>query len=116
MNQQKASDSRSEDPRIPDVLPILPLSDIVIFPMAVAPLAVPRGLAGRLIDDVMSANRLMVLVGYTGDQTPEAADLPDIGTAVVIHQMMRAPDGSLRLFVQALSACVSLNTPRRNLT
>lgn len=103
MNQQSTSDQRSEDPRIPDALPVLPLSDIVVFPLAVAPLAIPKGAAGRLIDDVMGANRLLVLVGHTGDeQSPNAADLPKIGTAVVIHQLLRAPDGSLRLFVQGL--------------
>src|SRR6266571_4107019 len=47
---------------IPDVLPILPLKDTVVYPFAVQPLGVGQERSIRLIDDVMRGNRLVVLV------------------------------------------------------
>jgi len=58
----------------------------------------------KLIDDVMRGDRLVALVAQKSD-TPELAgpdDLHEIGTAGVIHQMMRTPDGNIRLMIQGL--------------
>src|SRR5215813_13829804 len=86
---------------IPDVLPVLPLRDTVVLPFAVVSLSVRQEPSVRLIDDVMRANRLLALVTRrSGEAYPKGPDdLYPVGTAGIIHQLMRTQDGSLRLMV-----------------
>jgi len=89
---------------IPDVLPVLPLRDAVVFPLTAVPLAVVQPRAVGLVDDVMRGNRLLALVAQRDPSTEAvAADaLHSVGTAAVIHQLARSPDGVVRLMVQGL--------------
>jgi ATP-dependent Lon protease len=90
---------------IPDALPVLPLrGGTVIFPLAVAPLTVGQARSIQLVDEVMRGNRMLALVAQRGDETQQAGpdDLHRIGTAAIIHQLFRGPDGALRLIVQGL--------------
>ena len=91
--------------RIPDKLPVLPLAPgTVVFPMAVTPLLVGQPRSVQLIDDVMRQERLLALVAQRGEgkELPGPDDIHRVGTAAVIHQMLRAPDGTLRVVVQGL--------------
>jgi ATP-dependent Lon protease len=92
------------DISIPDALPILPLRDAVLFPVTVVPLSVGQPRSVTLVDEVMRGNRLLALVAQREAQAEPAmpADLYEVGTAALIHQLMRAPDGSVRLMVQGL--------------
>src|SRR5919106_2178962 len=87
---------------IPDALPVLPLRDAVVFPLTAVPLAVGQPRSVRLVDDVMRGNRLLALVAQRDARTEPAGpeDLYRVGTAGVIHQLARVPDGSVRLMVQ----------------
>src|SRR5262245_32494477 len=87
---------------VPDVLPVLPLREMVVFPLAVVPLIVGQERWRRLVDDAMRANRMVVLVAQSNPEAEPAApdDLYRVGTAATIRQLMRAPDGTLRLAVQ----------------
>jgi ATP-dependent Lon protease len=89
---------------VPDVLPVLPLRDAVVFPLMAAPLAVAQARSVRLVDDVMRSDRLLALVAQRDPKAEPANpdDLYRVGTVGVIHQLARAPDGSLRLMVQGL--------------
>jgi ATP-dependent Lon protease len=91
-------------PPIPDALPVLPLRDTVVFPLAVAPLVVGQERSVRLVEDAMRGNRLVALVAQSNRDARPAGpdDLYRVGTAAVIHQLLRAPDGTLRLIVQGL--------------
>ncbi|MGH2371387.1 MAG: LON peptidase substrate-binding domain-containing protein, partial [Chloroflexota bacterium] len=94
-------------PPLPDVLPVLPLGEAVVFPLAVVPLAVGQERAVRLVDEAMRADRLLTLVAQRATEAEAAApagpdDVYRIGTAAVIRQLARAPDGALRLVVQGL--------------
>src|SRR5918997_1603449 len=85
-------------------LPVLPLRGTVVFPLTVVPLAAAQPRSLRLIDEVMSGNRTVALV-MQKDAEQEGAgpdDVLEIGTIATIHQMMRVPDGSVRLAVQGL--------------
>src|SRR5919112_522813 len=103
---QTASDTSPESPgqlEIPEVLPVLPLrGGTVIFPLAVAPLTVGLERSVRMVDDVMRGNRMLALVAQRGDEPQQAGpeDLYTIGASAIIHQLMRAPDGTVRLIVQ----------------
>ena len=94
----------SGDFAIPDALPVLPLRDTMVFPLTAVPLAVGQPRSVRLVDDVMGGNRLLALVAQRDAKAEPAtpADLHRVGTVGVIHQLARAPDGSVRLMVQGI--------------
>ncbi|TAH52449.1 MAG: endopeptidase La [Chloroflexota bacterium] len=90
---------------IPSELPILPLKGVVVYPLTVLPLNVGQARSLRLVDDVVKeTNRLIGLVTIKTDKFEDAGpdDLYEIGTAAVIHRMLRAPDGTVRLIVQGM--------------
>src|ERR1700730_9316717 len=96
--------SGTGDVVVPDALPVLPLRDAVVLPLTTVPLVVGQPRSVRLVDDVMRGNRLVALVAQH-ELKAEASTLEDlyrIGTVGMIHQLMRAPDGSVRLVVQGL--------------
>ena len=83
-------------------VPILPLRGTVVFPLTVVPLAAAQARSLRLIDEVMSGDRSVGLL-LQNDAEMEGAgpnDVRTIGTLGSILQMMRVPDGSVRLAVQ----------------
>jgi ATP-dependent Lon protease len=89
---------------VPDALPVLPLRDAVVLPLTMVPLAVGQPRSVRLVDDVMRGNRLVALVAQPDPKVEASAlgDLYRVGTVGMIHQLMRAPDGSIRLVVQGV--------------
>jgi ATP-dependent Lon protease len=92
-------------PAIPDALPVLPLrGGSVVFPMSVIPLAVGQERTVRLVDDIMRRDRLLATLAPRPDapDNPGADDLYRLGTAAIVHQLVRAPDGSLRIVLQGL--------------
>jgi ATP-dependent Lon protease len=103
--EPEQADSAEKTPTIPDALPVLPLrGGTVIFPLAVVPLLVGQERSIRLIDEVMRGDRMVALVAQRPDapEQPGPADLYEVGTAGVIHQLMRSPDGTIRLVLQGL--------------
>lgn len=96
--------SRVSSRSLPESLPILGLSDIVIFPGAIAPLLVETGPSIRLIDDVVAGDRLM---GTVLQRRPEVADpAPDdlygVGCVVRLSKMVKFPDNTARVLVEGL--------------
>ena len=89
---------------IPEMLPILPLRDTVLFPNSFMPLAVARESSVTLVDDAMSAGKVIGVFTQREPSVdePGQADLYAVGTASQIHKMFKLPDGSLRLIVQGL--------------
>jgi ATP-dependent Lon protease len=99
--QQHAEELGEE---LPTTLPILPLKETVVFPESMTPLAIGQERSIRLIDDVVGGDRLLALVTVRDPdaETPGWDDLYDVGTAAVVHKMIRVPDGTLRVLVQGL--------------
>jgi ATP-dependent Lon protease len=89
---------------IPAELPVLPLKETVVFPDSVTPLAIGQERSVRLIDDVVGGERLLALVTVRDAEieSPLWDDLHTVGTAAVVHKMIRVPDGTLRVLVQGL--------------
>jgi ATP-dependent Lon protease len=104
MAEQPGSGPGPGDFVIPDALPVLPLQDTVVFPLTAVPLAVGQPRSVRLVDEVMRGNRLLAMVAQRrADAEPAGADdLQRVGTAGVILQLARVPDGSVRLMVQGV--------------
>jgi len=88
----------------PATLPVLPLKETVVFPDSVTPLAIGQERSIKLIDDVVSGDRLLALVTARepSEESPGFADLHEIGTLAVVHKMIRVPDGTQRVLVQGV--------------
>jgi ATP-dependent Lon protease len=89
----------------PDVLPVLPLRGVVVYPQTAVPLTIGQPRSIRLVDDVSgTADKLIALVAARNPELeePGPGDLYSIGTIAAIHRLFRAPDNTIRLLVQGL--------------
>ncbi|HMH40075.1 MAG TPA: LON peptidase substrate-binding domain-containing protein, partial [Gaiellaceae bacterium] len=98
------TEERQEEIVFPATLPVLPLKDTVVFPEAVTPLAIGQERSIKLVEDVVSGDRLLALVTVKDPEADQPGwdDLYEVGTAAVIHKMIKVPDGTLRILVQGL--------------
>ncbi len=99
-------DSGNEgDLSIPDELPILPLRGLVVYPQTAVPLTIGQPRSIRLIDDVVSGNRIIGLITSKNPEleNPGPQDLYTVGTVAIVHRLFRTPDGTIRILVQGLS-------------
>jgi ATP-dependent Lon protease len=89
---------------LPENLPILGMSDIVIFPGAVVPLLVETGPSLRLIDDIVAGDRLFAAVLQRKPEVVEPApeDLYEVGCISRLSKMVKFPDGTARVLVEGL--------------
>src|SRR6266852_1488579 len=99
-----SEEDEEEHARIPDILPVLPLKDTVVYPLTMQSLAVGQERSIRLIDDVMRSNRLVVMVAQKSLDIEQAGpkDIFKIGTVSRVVRMIRMPDGNVQLVVQGL--------------
>src|SRR5215468_11799524 len=90
---------------IPDVLPVLPMPDVVVFPYMIVPLFVNRERSAKAVDHSLAENRMILLVAQKDSNVdePKAVDLHDFGTVSVIMRMLKLPDGRIRILVQGFS-------------
>ncbi|MBC8002115.1 MAG: LON peptidase substrate-binding domain-containing protein, partial [Opitutaceae bacterium] len=95
---------RAASKSLPEILPVLGLSDIVIFPGMVAPLLVDTAQSIRLIDDVVAGNRFLALVlqKKADVENPVPADLWSHGCAARVLKMLKFPDNTVRVLVEGL--------------
>ncbi|MGB7919801.1 MAG: endopeptidase La [Desulfobacterales bacterium] len=91
---------------IPETLPVLPLSDAILFPKMVLPLIVLEETSIQLIDDAMAGNRIVGLLAskQQGESQgyPRAEDLASMGTSALILKMAKTRDNKAQLLVQGL--------------
>jgi ATP-dependent Lon protease len=97
-------EERQDDIAFPATLPVLPLKDTVVFPESVTPLAIGQERSIKLVEDVVSGERVLALVTVKNPdaEQPGWDDLYEVGTAAVIHKMIKVPDGTLRILVQGV--------------
>ena len=83
-------------------IPVLPLRDIVVFPNMIVPLFVGREKSVRALETVMAQNKQILLVTQTDASTeePTADDLYRIGTLGSILQLLKLPDGTVKVLVE----------------
>ena len=89
---------------IPEVLPLLPIRDVVIFPYMVIPLTVGREKSINALEEAMMHDRLIFLVTQKNMQVedPKREDLYDVGTVVEVLQLLKIPDGTIKMLVEGL--------------
>src|SRR5437773_1201860 len=97
--------AKEEAIKIPDVLPVLPLKDLVIFPFIIVPLSVSREKSINAVDQALAENRVIMLTAQKDFQNedPGEEDLFRTGTVAIIMRMLKLPDGRIRILVQGLS-------------
>ncbi|MEM7492865.1 MAG: LON peptidase substrate-binding domain-containing protein, partial [Pseudomonadota bacterium] len=86
-------------------LPVLPLRDIVVFPDMVAPLFVGRDKSVRALEMVEEGRNEIMLVAQTDPATDDPAqkDVHEIGTTATILQLLKLPDGTVKVLVEGSS-------------
>tara|TARA_Y100001933_G_scaffold586_2_gene564 strand:- start:4672 stop:7095 length:2424 start_codon:yes stop_codon:yes gene_type:complete len=84
--------------------PLLPLRDVVVYPQIVQPLFVGRAKSIKALEEAMSTDKQVLLVAQknASDDDPEAQQLFDIGTIATILQLIRLPDGTVKVLVEGL--------------
>src|SRR5437868_3886688 len=100
--EQKLAEELADE--LPTTLPVLPLKETVVFPASMTPLAIGQERSITLIDDVIAGDRLLALVTVSNDdaEVPGWDDIYTVGTAAIVHKMMRVTDGTLLVLVQGL--------------
>jgi ATP-dependent Lon protease len=85
-----------------DYLPLLPLRDVVVFPSMVIPLFVGRAKSIAALEEAMTQDKRVMLVAQkdAGHDNPDAEDLNQVGTVANILQLLKLPDGTVKVLVE----------------
>src|SRR5271170_759918 len=85
-----------------DLLPVLPLRDIVVFPHMIVPLFVGREKSVRALEAVMKDDKQILLVAQKNatQDDPSADDIYRVGTVSTILQLLKLPDGTVKVLVE----------------
>ena len=83
-------------------LPVLPLRDVVVFPHMVIPLFVGRDKSMRALEQAMEADKRILLLAQKSAETddPAAADMYSTGTLAQVLQLLKLPDGTIKVLVE----------------
>lgn len=83
-------------------IPLLPLRDVVVYPHMVTPLFVGRGKSIEALERAMSSDKQVLLVAQKNPQQddPQAEDLYSIGTIASILQLLKLPDGTVKVLIE----------------
>ena len=91
-------------PAVPMTLSLLPLRDVVVFPHMVIPLFVGRPKSIKALEAAMESGRQIMLVAQkaAGKDEPKADDMFDVGCVSSILQMLKLPDGTVKVLVEGI--------------
>jgi ATP-dependent Lon protease len=95
----------TEELNIPDVLPLLPVRDVVVYPYMILPLFVGREISISAVDYALSKDRMIFLATQreVGDEEPTPEGIYQVGTVAMIMRMLKLPDGRVKILVQGLT-------------
>ena len=85
--------------------PLIPLRDVVIFPHMVIPLFVGRAKSNKALEVAMEAGKQVMLVAQktAAKDDPDASDLYEVGSVANILQMLKLPDGTVKVLVEGVN-------------
>ncbi len=97
------------------VLPLLPLRDVVIFPHMVIPLFVGREESIKALEEAMEKEKQIFLIAQKDAQIdiPKEKDIYDIGTISTILQLLRLPDGTVKVLVEGSQRATMLKMTKK---
>ncbi len=87
-----------------NIYPVLPLRDVVVYPHMVIPLFVGRGKSIKALDQAMEGNKQILLAAQktAGEDDPKIEEIYEIGTLSNILQMLKLPDGTIKVLVEGV--------------
>src|SRR5882724_9913131 len=90
------------EPSRGSLFPVLPLRDIVVFPHMIVPLFVGREKSVRALEDVMKDDKQILLVTQknAAQDDPTSADIFTVGTVGTVLQLLKLPDGTVKVLVE----------------
>ncbi len=99
------AEQSSEELKIPEVLPLLPIRDVVVYPFMIIPLFVGREMSVKAVDSALAGDRMILLATQhdVGDEDPPADKIYEVGTVAMIMRMLKLPDGRVKILVQGLA-------------
>ena len=99
------AENKGSHVEIPDVLPLLPIRDIVIYPYMMLPLFVGRDVSIRAVEEALSRDRLIFLVSQknSAEENPSPEGIHGVGTIASIMRMIKLADGRVKILVQGLA-------------
>ncbi|PYV20105.1 MAG: endopeptidase La, partial [Acidobacteria bacterium] len=102
----KEDDAKQEERiQIPEILPVLPLEDVVTFPYMIVPLMISRERSISAVDQALARNRIIFLVAVRDQEAEDPApkDIYDVGTVAMVIRMLKMPDQKVRILVQGVA-------------
>jgi ATP-dependent Lon protease len=90
--------------KVPDLIPLLPVRDIVVFPYMIVPLFVGREKSIRAVDEALSRDRLIFLVAQKDAEAedPGSEEIFEVGTVGLIMRILKMPDGRIKVLLQGI--------------
>ena len=90
---------------IKKIIPVLPLRDIVVFPHMVAPLFVGRKQSVNALNTAMSSDKKIFLLSQKNSDVdnPDKKNLYSTGTLAKVLQLLKLPDGTIKVLVEGIS-------------
>ncbi|HEX6859199.1 MAG TPA: endopeptidase La [Caulobacteraceae bacterium] len=97
-------------------LPVLPLRDIVVFPHMVVPLFVGRDKSVKALEEVMRTDKQILLVTQknSADDDPAPGDIYDVGVLATVLQLLKLPDGTVKVLVEGKQRAAVLKFTRQD--
>jgi len=97
----EGQEGKASQVEIPEVLPLLPIRDIVIYPYMMLPLFVGRDVSIRAVEESLSRDRLIFLVAQknSAEENPSPSDINRVGTIASIMRMLKLADGRVKILV-----------------
>ncbi len=101
-------------PGVVESYPVLPLRDIVVFPHMIVPLFVAREKSIRALEEVTKSDRLILLATQknAGDDDPSTDAIYSIGTLASVLQLLKLPDGTVKVLVEGVARASVRNYSR----
>ncbi len=104
-----APGKRPGEESMPEILPVLPLGDVVVFPGMIAPLVVNTARSIKLVEETVAGSRFLIsaLQRNSGQEDDKVTltDLYSAGCITRVLKMLRFPDDSVRVLVQGVARC-----------
>ncbi len=95
-------EQKEKDIDIPEVLAVLPIRDVVVFPMISLPLFVGRPSSVMALEHALESHKLVLLVAQKEGsvENPALGDLFEVGTVASVVRMLKLPDGRVKVLIQ----------------
>lgn len=96
--------TNEEELRVPELLPLLPIRDVVVYPFMIIPLFVGREASIKAVDQALAGDRMIMLATQheIGEEEPTPDKIYQVGTVAMIMRMLKLPDGRVKILVQGL--------------